>query len=77
MHSLLRDNAWEGFLQLMAGIGNIGLGIVHLFFYLFGLGTGDVTVRTYEVGTTFIIIAALINVLVALDAFDIARGVKK
>lgn len=77
LHSFLRGSANEGFLQLMASIGNIGLGILHLVFVLFGLGLGDVQAATYEYGTTFIVIAALINILVVLNAFDIASGAKK
>ena len=74
MHSLLRENAGEGFLQMLAAIGNIGLGAVHIVFVVFGIAQGDIAARGYEYGTTFIIIAALINVLVILDAWDIAVG---
>jgi uncharacterized protein DUF6677 len=31
---------------------------------------------TYEYGNTFVIVAGLLNMLVALDAFDIAKGRK-
>lgn len=80
MHSLLRANAKEGFLQLMAAFGNLALGVIHFVFLIFGLAPGGldaVRFRTYEYGTTLIIVAALINVLVILDAFDFARGVKE
>lgn len=43
---------------------------------LAGAGGGDVVAATYEYGNTFIIVAGLLNVLVALDALDVARGVK-
>ena len=76
MHSLLRENAGEGFLQMLAAIGNIGLGAVHIVFLVFGIAHGDIASRGYEYGTTFIIVAALINVLVVLDAWDIAVGKK-
>ena len=77
LHSPLRDNASEGFLQSLAALGNIALGAIHLVFHLLGLALGDVTLRSYEYGTTFIIVAALVNLLVVMDAFDHARGVKK
>ena len=76
MHSLLRANSGEGFLQWLAALGNVALGGYHLLMQALGLALGDVTVRNYEYGTTFIIVAALINLLVVLDAFDHARGVK-
>lgn len=77
MHSLLRENAGDGFLQFLAAIGNIGLGALQLVFYVFGIAQGNIEARGYEYGTTFIIIAALINVLVVLDAWDIAKGTKQ
>jgi hypothetical protein len=80
MHSLLRSNAGEGFLQLMAAIGNVALGALHAVFLIFGIAPGGLEAirqRSYEYGTTFIVIAALINLLAILDAFDHARGVKE
>jgi hypothetical protein len=41
-----------------------------------GVGRGDVVVITYEYGNTFIIAAGLLNMLVVLDVFDIAKGRK-
>lgn len=77
MHSFLRANSGEGFLQFMAAIGNIGLGVFHLIFHFAGWALGDITLRSYEYGTTFIVVAALLNVLIILDAYDYARGEKK
>jgi hypothetical protein len=77
LHSLLRENSNEGFLQWLAALGNLALGAYHFLFYALGLAAGDVTMRSYEYGTTFIISAALINLLVILDAFDHARGVRQ
>ncbi len=80
MHSLLRPNSGEGLLQFLAAVGNIALGSIHLIFLLLGWAPGGMeysSQRTYEYGTTFIIVAALINILVMLDAFDHARGARK
>ena len=41
-----------------------------------GAGAGEVTATTYEYGNTFLIVAGLLNFLVILDAFDIAKGRK-
>lgn len=73
MYSFLRANSGEGFLQTMASIGSLFLGIYHLLFHGFGLALGDITARSHEYGTTFIIIAALLNILVILNAWDTAR----
>jgi hypothetical protein len=36
-----------------------------------------ITRQTYEYGTTFTEVAGLLNILIALDAFDVAAGRKK
>jgi hypothetical protein len=43
---------------------------------LAGAGRGDVVAVTYEYGNTFLIVAGLLNILLVLDAVDIARGAK-
>ena len=43
---------------------------------LVGAGRGDVVAVTYEYGNTFLIVAGLMNVLLVLDAVDIAKGAK-
>ncbi len=39
-----------------------------------GLGGGDVVAVTYEYGNAFLIASGLLNVLVILDAVDLASG---
>jgi hypothetical protein len=41
-----------------------------------GLGRGDVVALTYEYGNAFLISAGLLNLLVLLDAVDLAAGRK-
>jgi hypothetical protein len=43
---------------------------------LLGHGSGRVVAITYEYGNTFAIVAGLLNMLVVLDAYDIAEGRK-
>jgi hypothetical protein len=43
---------------------------------LLGAGRGDVVAATYEYGNAFLIASGLLNVLVALDARDLASGRK-
>jgi hypothetical protein len=77
LFSLLRMNASEGFFQFLAALGNLGLGFSHLLLHWTGLGYGDATVRTNEYGTTFLLVTALMNILIALNAFDLAMGEKE
>lgn len=69
-------NRGGSLLRLLAGAGSMGAGV--LYFVAIGLGVhGDVTSITYEHGTAFTITAGLMNLLLVLDAFDIAEGRKE
>ena len=39
-------------------------------------GQGIVTAASYEYGNTFLIVAGLLNMLVAIDAYDVRLGRK-
>jgi len=41
-----------------------------------GYGAGDVRAVTYEYGNAFLVVAGLLNLLVVIDAYDIALGRK-
>jgi hypothetical protein len=60
----------------LAAIASVGNGIPYFVASLLGLGNGVVTAATYEYGNTFLIVAGLLNMLVALDAYDVALGRK-
>ena len=60
-------------LAALAGLGN---GLPYFAAKLAGVGQGVVTAASYEYGNTFVIVAGLLNMLVALDAYDIALGRK-
>ena len=40
------------------------------------IGTGTVVEASYEYGNTFLIVAGLLNMLVMIDAYDVALGRK-
>jgi hypothetical protein len=63
-------------LVALAALADAGLGIPWLVARMAGMGAGEVTATTYEYGNTFLIVAGLLNFLVTLDAFDIAKGRK-
>lgn len=63
-------------LTFLAGLAEIGVGLPFFVARLLGLGAGEVTALTYEYGYTFCIVAGLLNMLIMLDAHDIAAGRK-
>ena len=63
-------------LRLLAALGSMGSGIMYFIAAAMG-AQGDVTSITYEHGTAFTITAGLMNLLLMLDAFDIAEGRKE
>ena len=63
-------------LVTLAAIADVGIGLPNLIARALGLGAGDVTAITWEYGNTFTIVAGLLNMLVVLDAVDVAEGRK-
>jgi hypothetical protein len=63
-------------LVALAAFASLGNGLPYFAATLLGLGNGVVTAATYEYGNTFVIVAGLLNMLVVLDAYDIALGRK-
>ena len=60
----------------LAAIASLGNGVPYLVAAVLGLGKGVVTAATYEYGNTFVIVSGLLNMLITLDAYDIALGRK-
>ena len=63
-------------LVFLEAIADLGIGLPYAGAAALGLGAGRVVAVTYEYGNTFILVAGLLNMLVVLDAFDIAQGRK-
>jgi hypothetical protein len=63
-------------LVALAAIADLGVGLPYFVAQAFGAGRGNVIAISYEYGNTFIIAAGLLNMLVVLDVFDIAKGRK-
>jgi hypothetical protein len=60
----------------LAAFADLGIGIPYFVASALGQGRGNVLAVTYEYGNAFIIAAGLLNLLVVLDAYDIALGRK-
>jgi hypothetical protein len=63
-------------LVALAAFADIGAGVPYLTAKMLGAGTGRVVAATFEYGNAFLIVAGLLNMLVVLDAFDVAEGRK-
>jgi len=60
----------------LAALADVGVGVVYFIAKGICYGLGDVTAVTYEYGNAFLIVAGLLNMLVVIDAFDVAMGRK-
>lgn len=63
-------------LVFLAAWADIGIGLPYLLAASLGFGAGQVRAVTFEYGNAFLIVAGLLNVLVVLDAYDVAIGRK-
>ncbi len=57
-------------------LADAGTGLLYWLCWLRGLGVGEPSAYTYDFGNVFIYAAGLLNMLVVVDAFDIAMGRK-
>ncbi|MBY0494432.1 MAG: hypothetical protein K2Y23_09460 [Cyanobacteria bacterium] len=60
----------------LAAIANLGMGVPYFIAKALSLGKGVVTAASYEYGNTFLIVSGLLNMLVAIDAYDVRLGRK-
>lgn len=60
----------------LAALADVGIGLVYFAATASGYGAGDGRAVTYEYGNAFLIVAGLLNLLVVIDAYDIAVGRK-
>ena len=63
-------------LVALAALADFGIGLTYFVAAALGYGAGDVRAVTYEYGNAFLIVAGLLNVLVMIDAYDVALGRK-
>lgn len=64
-------------LSILATLGSMGMGLPYFFLRYFLHYEGDVVGAGYEYGTAFLLTAGLMNLLLIMDAWDIARGKKE
>ena len=60
----------------LAAFADLGIGLPYFVAGALSQGGGDVRAVSYEYGNAFLIVAGLLNLLVMIDAYDIALGRK-
>lgn len=70
---------WEpgNFFHLLGFFADLGAGLLYFGAKLMELGKGQLERALGDYGTTFFLAAGLLNLLTALDAYDIAVGKKE
>jgi hypothetical protein len=63
--------------SILKFIADAGSGLLYWLPWIRGIGVGDPSAYTYDFGNVFIYAAGLLNMLVVVDAFDIAMGRKQ
>jgi len=63
-------------LVALAAVADVGIGLPYFMAKALGYGEGAVRAVTYEYGNAFLIVAGLLNLLVVIDAYDVALGRK-
>ncbi len=64
-------------LDILGFVGDVGAGGMYLAARMFNLGHGAINLATADYGTKFIIVSGLLNVVAAIDAYDIGGGTKQ
>jgi uncharacterized protein DUF6677 len=60
----------------LSALADVGIGATYFVAGALGYGGGEVRAVTYEYGNAFLIVAGLLNMLVVIDAYDVALGRK-
>ena len=63
-------------LDILGFIGDIGAGALYIVSKALDAGTGNIARATADYGTKYLIVAGLLNIISAVDAYHIAIGKK-
>jgi len=69
-------DAFANLFSYLRFIAEVGVGAAYFIAQETNLGVGDVKAFTYDYGNVYLYVAGLLNMLVILDAYDIASGKK-
>jgi hypothetical protein len=76
LNARLFNPEFSDIFSILKFLADAGSGLLYWLCWLRGLGTGAPAAYTYDFGNVFIYTAGLLNMLVVVDAFDIALGRK-
>ncbi|MBI4461316.1 MAG: hypothetical protein HY653_00265 [Acidobacteria bacterium] len=70
---------WEpgNFFHMLGFLADLGVGLLFFGAKMVGLGTGELARALGDYGTSYFLTAGVLNILTALDAYDIAAGKKE
>jgi hypothetical protein len=63
-------------LDMLGFVGDLGTGALYLVSKVAGWGQGSIAIATADYGTKYIIVSGLLNIISAIDAYDIGVGKK-
>jgi hypothetical protein len=63
-------------LDILGFVGDLGTGVVYFLARMFDWGGTSITAANADYGTKFIVVAGLLNIMAAVDAYHIAIGKK-
>ncbi|MGC2323131.1 MAG: DUF6677 family protein [Terriglobales bacterium] len=64
-------------LDMLGFVGDLGAGALYIAARMGGYGLGAINLATADYGTKYIIVSGLLNIISAVDAYDIAMGKKQ
>jgi len=64
-------------LDMLGFVGDLGAGALYFVTHMMDWGKGAIQLASADYGTKYIIVAGLLNVISAVDAYDIAIGKKE
>ena len=77
MHGLVYAPNTGDILDMLGFIGDLGAGALYIITRAMDWGQGAIQRATADYGTKYIIVAGLLNLIAAVDAYHIAIGKKK
>jgi hypothetical protein len=64
-------------LDMLGFVGDIGAGLLYMVAHVADWGQGAINRATADYGTKYIVVAGLLNIMAAIDAYHIALGKKQ
>jgi hypothetical protein len=63
-------------LDMLGFVGQLGMGALYMLARVFGWGASSIVNTLADYGTKFLVVAGLLNIVAAVDAYSLANGRK-